>query len=98
MEESHSLYQLLISDQAPAAAAYSESLSDSCFSPDAGQVQLKIFTTQHAGAPRMLEYPASEAYSRLPTAYGGVNRESSPQALWASWKFILRPNWLLFTT
>ncbi|KAK5205744.1 hypothetical protein LTR41_008425 [Exophiala xenobiotica] len=57
MEQSRSLYRILLEDQAPAAAAYTESRADSCFSPDSGQVQLRVFVRQHHNGTKPLEKP-----------------------------------------
>ncbi|KAK5446484.1 hypothetical protein LTS15_009823 [Exophiala xenobiotica] len=57
MEQSRSLYRKLLEDQAPAAAAYTESRADSCFSPDSGQVQLRVFVRQHHNGTKPLEKP-----------------------------------------
>jgi hypothetical protein len=74
MEESRSLYQILLIDQAPAAAAYSESRADICFSPDTGQLQLRILSKDHvnAGDPNnsRSEVPAPESDSLAGTRLG----------------------------
>ncbi len=57
MEQSRSLYRILLEDQAPAAAAYTESSADSCFSPDSGQIQLRVFVRQHHNDTKALEKP-----------------------------------------
>ena len=69
MERAPSLYRILLEDQAPAAAAYTESRADSCFSPNSGQIQLRVFVRQHHEDTYALEKPVLQSQgSPLPGA------------------------------